>query len=124
MSPPGCHGQSADKRAACCGGAFALARGVTHNPNRAPAQKVTMPTGGGETREMPRRSLALFCAAALLWPTLVLAETDTIKIPRGAGGVGFLPLLVMEQKGLIERHAREAGLADLKVEWIKLGGPA
>jgi NitT/TauT family transport system substrate-binding protein len=73
---------------------------------------------------MLRRSLALFCAAALLWPSLALAETDTIKIPRGAGGVGFLPLLVMEQKGLIERHAREVGLADLKVEWIKLGGPA
>ena len=73
---------------------------------------------------MMRRSLALFCAAALLWPTLALAETDVIKIPRGAGGVGFLPLLVMEQKGLIERHAREGGVPNLKVEWIKLGGPA
>src|SRR6185503_7379764 len=73
---------------------------------------------------MMRRSLALFCAAALLWPALAQAETDVIKIPRGAGGVGFLPLLVMEQKGLIERHAREAGVGNLKVEWIKLGGPA
>jgi len=71
-----------------------------------------------------RRALALLCAVSLLWPVAALAETNTIKIPRGAGGVGFLPLLVMEQKGLIERHAREAGLADLKVEWIKLGGPA
>lgn len=71
-----------------------------------------------------RRSLALLVAAALLWPTLASAETDVIKIPRGAGGVGFLPLLVMEQKGLIERHARESGVPNLKVEWIKLGGPA
>jgi NitT/TauT family transport system substrate-binding protein len=71
-----------------------------------------------------RRALALLCGALLLWPAFARAETDTIKIPRGAGGVGFLPLLVMEQKGLIERHAREAGIANLKVEWIKLGGPA
>ena len=71
-----------------------------------------------------KRRLALACSVLLLWPGLALAETDTIKIPRGAGGVGFLPLLVMEQKGLVERHARDAGLANLKVEWIKLGGPA
>jgi NitT/TauT family transport system substrate-binding protein len=47
-----------------------------------------------------------------------------IRIPRGAGGVGFLPLLVMEKHGLIEKHAREAGLQDLTVRWIDLGGPA
>jgi hypothetical protein len=55
---------------------------------------------------MKRRSLVWFCAAALLWPGLALAEVDVVKIPRGAGGVGFLPLLVMEQKGLIEQKAR------------------
>src|SRR6476661_7007072 len=71
-----------------------------------------------------RRCLALLCGAVLLWPTLAHAETDVIKIPRGAGGVGFLPLLVMEQKGLIERHARELGITTLKVDWLKLGGPA
>ena len=73
---------------------------------------------------MLRRGLAALCAAALMWPALAAAETDTIKIPRGAGGVGFLPLLVMEQKGLVEQKAREAGLPNLRVEWIKLGGPA
>jgi len=30
----------------------------------------------------------------------------------------------MEQKGLIERHARDGGVASLKVDWLKLGGPA
>jgi NitT/TauT family transport system substrate-binding protein len=70
------------------------------------------------------RRWLLVCAVALLWPAFALAEADTIKIPRGAGGVGFLPLLVMEQKGLVEQKAREAGLANLKVEWLKLGGPA
>ena len=47
-----------------------------------------------------------------------------VRIPRGAGGVGFLPLLVMEKHGLIEKHAREAGLADLTVRWIDVSGPS
>ncbi len=47
-----------------------------------------------------------------------------IRIPLGAGGVGFLPLLVMRDRNLIEKHAQAAGLAELKVRWIELGGPA
>jgi sulfonate transport system substrate-binding protein len=60
----------------------------------------------------------------LSWPIAVRAETDVIRIPRGAGGVGFLPLLIMEQRGLIERHARALGAANLRIDWLKLGGPA
>ena len=41
-----------------------------------------------------------------------------IRIPRGAGGVGFLPLLVMEKNHLIEKYA------DVTVRWMDLGGPA
>jgi NitT/TauT family transport system substrate-binding protein len=47
-----------------------------------------------------------------------------IRIPRGAGGIGFLPLLVMEKHALIEKHGREAGLDNLTVRWIDLGGPS
>lgn len=71
-----------------------------------------------------KRLISLLCGALLLCPTLAAAEVDVIKIPRGAGGLGFLPLLVMEQKGLVEQRARQAGLPNLKAEWIKLGGPA
>jgi NitT/TauT family transport system substrate-binding protein len=46
-----------------------------------------------------------------------------VRIPLGAGGVGFLPLYVMREHGLIEKHARAAGLEDLTVRWIDLGGP-
>jgi NitT/TauT family transport system substrate-binding protein len=52
------------------------------------------------------------------------AEVNEIRIPTGAGGVGFLPLLVMEKHQLIEKHAKEAGITDLKVRWINIGGPA
>jgi NitT/TauT family transport system substrate-binding protein len=47
-----------------------------------------------------------------------------IRIPKGAGGVGFLPLLVMEQNGLIEKHASAGGVENLQVQWLNLGGPA
>jgi NitT/TauT family transport system substrate-binding protein len=47
-----------------------------------------------------------------------------VRIPLGAGGVGFLPLFVMRDRELIEKHARAAGLMDLTVRWIDLGGPA
>jgi NitT/TauT family transport system substrate-binding protein len=47
-----------------------------------------------------------------------------VRIPKGAGGVGFLPLMVMEKHALVEKHARDAGLPDLRVQWIELGGPA
>lgn len=51
-------------------------------------------------------------------------ERAEIRIPLGAGGVGFLPLYVMREHGLIEKHAREAGLDELAVRWIDIGGPA
>ncbi|HVS23186.1 MAG TPA: ABC transporter substrate-binding protein [Gammaproteobacteria bacterium] len=47
-----------------------------------------------------------------------------VRIPLGAGGVGFLPLLVMKERGLIEKHAAALGVTDLRVRWLDLGGPA
>ena len=71
-----------------------------------------------------KKKLMLICGAALLLaPVAARAEVEVIKIPRGAGGVGFLPLLVMEQKGLVEQQARALGI-NLKADWLKLGGPA
>jgi len=47
-----------------------------------------------------------------------------LRIPLGAGGVGFLPLYVMRDRALVEKHAQAAGLTNLTVRWIELGGPA
>lgn len=52
------------------------------------------------------------------------AEVSEVRIPTGAGGVGFLPLLVMEKHQLIEKHAREVGIPNLRVRWINIGGPS
>src|SRR3954468_6111783 len=61
--------------------------------------------------------------AALLLPWAAQAEVDVVKIPKGAGGVGFLPLVVMEEKKLVEQEAQKMGLK-LGAEYIRLGGPS
>jgi NitT/TauT family transport system substrate-binding protein len=66
----------------------------------------------------------IIASIAVLGQTLLSAEVNEVRIPTGAGGVGFLPLLVMEKHQLIEKHAKEAGIPNLKVRWINLGGPA
>lgn len=53
-----------------------------------------------------------------LFAALANAEVSEVRIPTGAGGVGFLPLLVMEKYHLIEKYA------NVKVRWINIGGPA
>lgn len=53
-----------------------------------------------------------------------LDELQEIRIPLGAGGIGFLPLQMVRKYNLIEKHASAAGLAGLRVNWIELGGPA
>lgn len=75
---------------------------------------------------MNDRTIRLF--AAFLACAAVIAcgsrPANEIRIPRGAGGVGFLPLLVMEKYRLIEKHAAEAGIQNLTVRWVDLGGPS
>lgn len=52
------------------------------------------------------------------------AQATEVRIPRGAGGVGFLPLLMMEKFQLVEKHAKEAGIENLKVQWFDVSGPS
>ena len=74
-----------------------------------------------EVRTATALLLAVLSAAACGGAPAAVRE---IRIPKGAGGVGFLPLLVMERHGLIEKHAGVAGIKDLRVRWIELGGPS
>lgn len=65
----------------------------------------------------------IMAAAALSIP--VHAETSELRITRQPGLV-YLPSIIMEQEKLIEKHAKAAGLGDLKVSWIRFnsGGAA
>jgi NitT/TauT family transport system substrate-binding protein len=50
------------------------------------------------------------------------AETRTVRLAKQYG-VSYLPLSVMEEKGLIEAEGKKLGL-DLKTEWLRFtGGP-
>jgi len=69
-----------------------------------------------------RRLTLITCLAALLSAT-IRAEVSEVRFPIGAGGVGFLPLLVMQKYGLIEQYAKQAGI-NLHVRWINIGGPS
>ena len=51
------------------------------------------------------------------------AETSEIKIAPSYG-IAYLPLVVMEQNRLVEKHAKAAGLGDIKVTWVTISGGA
>lgn len=71
-----------------------------------------------------RRWLALLLAAIAGACGGDIAGDTVVRIPKGAGGVGFLPLMMMEKHALVEKHARAAGHQDITAQWIDLGGPA
>jgi NitT/TauT family transport system substrate-binding protein len=62
--------------------------------------------------------LAVACASA---SRTALAESDQVRLSRQYG-VGYLPLMVMEQQQLIEKHARADGLGSVKVSWVTFTG--
>jgi len=62
----------------------------------------------------------------LVIPLLVLAtaakaEVREVRLAKQYG-LGYLPLIVMEEQRLIEKHAKAAGLGDIKVSWTTLSG--
>src|SRR5882724_12386226 len=64
-------------------------------------------------------------AAALLImasATTSRAEISEVTIAQQFG-VAFLPLMLMERDGLIEKHARAAGV-EVKTNWQKVAGPS
>ena len=67
-------------------------------------------------------SAVLFLALSLA-STGSRAEVNEIVVAQQYG-VSFLPLMLMEKQGLVEKHAAAAGLADFKVVWAKVAGPS
>src|SRR6266542_7084626 len=66
---------------------------------------------------MPLLIAAAFGAAA----PYARAELAEIKVAQQYG-IGYLPLMLMEEQKLIEKHARANGIPDLKVGWAKFAG--
>ena len=53
----------------------------------------------------------------------VRAEVSEISIAQQYG-VSFLPLIVMEKQGLVEKRAKELGFSGINVKWTKVAGPS
>src|SRR5882672_11820237 len=62
---------------------------------------------------------AFLLAAAITTPRAEIAEITIAQ----QFGVSFLPLMLMERDGLVEKHAKAAGI-DVKTNWQKVAGPS
>lgn len=51
------------------------------------------------------------------------AEAKEVRLAKQYG-LAYLPVMVVEEKKLIEKHAKAAGLGTVKTEWITLGSGA
>ena len=70
---------------------------------------------------MPTPSFRVALAvAALAVATVARAELSEINVAQQYG-ISYLPLMIMEDQKLIEKHAKAAGL-DVKVGWAKFAG--
>jgi NitT/TauT family transport system substrate-binding protein len=68
-------------------------------------------------------TIALCAAFAAIAAGNARAEVSEITIAQQYG-VSFLPLMVMEKQGLVEKHAAQSGLTGVKVIWTKVAGPS
>ena len=68
-----------------------------------------------------RRLIALVAGALAIFAQAAHADTSELRISKGFG-MSYLPLYVMEHEGLIEKHAKAAGLGDVKVTWSTVDG--
>jgi len=72
---------------------------------------------------MKRNMAMLLFSVAALVPLGSHAEVSRLNIPLGAGGFGFLPLHMMKEHNLIEKHAKAAG-QEVTINWANIGGPS
>ena len=71
-----------------------------------------------------RRAVLAGTAALLAAPATLRAQSEVreVRIAKQFG-ISYLPLMVMEDQNLIEKHAKAAGL-DVKTNWLQFSGGA
>ena len=72
---------------------------------------------------MRRIFMTALVAVLAAVPLSARAEVTELRIPLGAGGFGFLPLHMMHEHKLIEKHSAAAGVP-VTVNWANIGGPS
>ncbi|HVC11425.1 MAG TPA: ABC transporter substrate-binding protein, partial [Burkholderiales bacterium] len=58
-------------------------------------------------------------ALGLSFQSAARAEVSVVRVVRQYG-VGYLPVMVMQDQHLIQKHAKALGLGDITVRWEKL----
>ena len=71
---------------------------------------------------LARLALGGIAAFAMLAPGHAFAETKTVRLAKQFG-ISYLPLTIIEKKGLLEAEGKKLGL-DLKTEWVQFTGGA
>jgi len=70
---------------------------------------------------MKRRMSYLGIATALLFSASVHAQSNELRIAKQPGLL-YLPIIILEQNKLIEKHASAMGMKDFKVSWLSFTG--
>ena len=71
----------------------------------------------------PSKIALLLLTATILFAASFLAQAETAEVRIAQQyGISYLPLMLVEQYKLIEKHAKVAGLGELKVSWAKFAG--
>jgi len=69
------------------------------------------------------RKIALFAASVLLAASMGVAKAEKAEITISKQyGIHYLPLIVAEDLKLIEKHAKAAGLGEVKTNWATFSG--
>jgi NitT/TauT family transport system substrate-binding protein len=72
-----------------------------------------------------RKLLSSLACLAVLGMVAVSAHAEVARVKIGrAISVGYLPIMVMEDQRLMEKHAKAAGLRDVTAEYVALSGGA
>ncbi len=69
----------------------------------------------------PIRRLAAALIVSAFASHAALAETSTLRVAQQFG-IAYLPIIVVKEQNLFDKHAREAGLSHTKIDWIRLSG--
>jgi NitT/TauT family transport system substrate-binding protein len=75
-------------------------------------------------RDLFRALVAGVAAATMAWSGQAIAQEKKELLVAKQFGISYLPLTVMEVQKLIEKHAKAAGLGDIKVEWARFSNGA
>jgi sulfonate transport system substrate-binding protein len=80
-----------------------------------------VPSSAKETNVTTDRAIRASIAVVALLANTARAEVKEVAVAQ-LYGIAYLPLMIMEDGKLLEKHARMAGLGDLKVSWTKFSG--